>query len=383
MLPGHRVLIRSANNPAMVACWLAATKAGAVVVNTMPMLRAGELTQIVDKAEIALALCDTRLMDELVACAKESRYPDEGDRVRRHRQPRRRARPRRARTSPCTYEAVRTGRDDVALLGFTSGTTGQPKATMHFHRDLLIIADGYAKEVLAGHAGRRVRRLAAARVHLRARRLGGVPTSIRRGRHAARERVATQHGRHHPDVQGDGVLHRADRLSGDAGGDRRRGRPVVAARCGLGRRNAAGAGLRGMDGQDRQADARRHRRHRDAAHLHLQPARRLQTGMHGHAGARLRGQDRRRRDARGAAQHRRPAGGARPHRMPLPRRRSSAPVRAGRLEPDRRLVRPGRRRLLPLRRPLRRHDHLVGLQHRRTRGRGHAAVTSRMSSSAP
>ena len=72
--PGHRVLIRSANNPAMVACWLAATKAGAVVVNTMPMLRAGELAQIVDKAEIAIALCDTRLMDELVACAKESRF---------------------------------------------------------------------------------------------------------------------------------------------------------------------------------------------------------------------------------------------------------------------------------------------------------------------
>ena len=65
--PGNRVLIRSANNPAMVACWLAATKAGAVVVNTMPMLRAGELGQIVDKAEITFALCDTRLMEELVA----------------------------------------------------------------------------------------------------------------------------------------------------------------------------------------------------------------------------------------------------------------------------------------------------------------------------
>jgi 2-aminobenzoate-CoA ligase len=61
--PGNRVLIRSANNPAMVACWLAATKAGAVVVNTMPMLRAGELRQIVDNAEITHALCDTRLMD--------------------------------------------------------------------------------------------------------------------------------------------------------------------------------------------------------------------------------------------------------------------------------------------------------------------------------
>ena len=64
--PGNRVLIRSGNNPALVAAWLAATKAGAVVVNTMPMLRAGELTKIVDKAEIALALTDSRIADELV-----------------------------------------------------------------------------------------------------------------------------------------------------------------------------------------------------------------------------------------------------------------------------------------------------------------------------
>ena len=145
--PGNRVLIRSANNPAMVACWLAATKAGAVVVNTMPMLRAGELGQIVDKAEIALALCDTRLLEDLVTCAKSSAFlktvvgfdgtanhDAELDRV--------------ALSKPVRFDAVRTGRDDVALLGFTSGTTGAPKATMHFHRDLLIIADGYAQEVL-------------------------------------------------------------------------------------------------------------------------------------------------------------------------------------------------------------------------------------------
>ena len=145
--PGNRVLIRSANNPAMVACWLAATKVGAVVVNTMPMLRAGELAAIVDKAHISHALCDTRLMEELVACAKgsaflrtvvgfdgTSNHDAELDRV--------------ALTKPVRFQAVRTGRDDVALLGFTSGTTGEPKATMHFHRDLLIIADGYAAEVL-------------------------------------------------------------------------------------------------------------------------------------------------------------------------------------------------------------------------------------------
>ncbi len=144
---GNRILIRSANNPAMVACWLAATKAGAVVVNTMPMLRALELSKIVDKAEVSLALCDTRLMDELVICAKESTYlrtvvgfdgtanhDAELDRI--------------ALSKSVRFAAVDTGQDDVALLGFTSGTTGEPKATMHFHRDLLIIADGYAREVL-------------------------------------------------------------------------------------------------------------------------------------------------------------------------------------------------------------------------------------------
>jgi 2-aminobenzoate-CoA ligase len=145
--PGNRVLIRSANNPAMVACWLAATKAGAVVVNTMPMLRAGELSKIVDKAEISHALCDTRLMAEMEGCAASSgflkrvvgfdgtsNHDAELDRL--------------ALEKPVQFDAVPTGRDDVALLGFTSGTTGAPKATMHFHRDLMIIADGYAQEVL-------------------------------------------------------------------------------------------------------------------------------------------------------------------------------------------------------------------------------------------
>jgi 2-aminobenzoate-CoA ligase len=145
--PGNRVLIRSANNPAMVACWLAATKAGAVVVNTMPMLRAGELAKIVEKAEVRLALCDTRLMDEMVACAKTSRHLRAVvgfDGTANHDAELDRA----ALDKPVIWEAVRTGRDDVALLGFTSGTTGIPKATMHFHRDLMIIADGYAREVL-------------------------------------------------------------------------------------------------------------------------------------------------------------------------------------------------------------------------------------------
>ncbi len=145
--PGNRVLIRSANNPAMVACWLAATKAGAVVVNTMPMLRAAELGQIIDKAEVSHALCDTRLMDEMAACAADSRYLRHVvgfDGTSNHDADL----DRLALEKPVRFEAAKTGRDDVALLGFTSGTTGSPKATMHFHRDLMIIADGYAKEVL-------------------------------------------------------------------------------------------------------------------------------------------------------------------------------------------------------------------------------------------
>lgn len=145
--PGNRVLIRSANNPAMVACWLAATKAGAVVVNTMPMLRAGELSQIVDKAEIALALCDTRLMEELVACKNTSSFLDVivgFDGTANHDAELDRA----ALSKPVKFEGPPTGRDDVALIGFTSGTTGEPKGVLAFHRDLLIIADSYAKEVL-------------------------------------------------------------------------------------------------------------------------------------------------------------------------------------------------------------------------------------------
>ena len=145
--PGNRVLIRSANNPAMVACWLAATKVGAVVVNTMPLLRKKELSEIIDKAEISHILCDSRLIEEVEDTSKEhpclkfvipfdgsANHNSELDKV--------------ALEKSIHFEANKTSWDDVALLGFTSGTTGSPKATMHFHRDLLIIADGYAKEVL-------------------------------------------------------------------------------------------------------------------------------------------------------------------------------------------------------------------------------------------
>ncbi len=146
--PGNRVLIRSANTPAMVACWLAAVKAGGVVVNTLPDLQSDDLTTIIDKAEVKLALCDTRLMDALVTAAKTSRFlktvigfdgtanfDAELDRL--------------ALNKPVLFEPIETGRDDVALIAFSTGATGAPRASMHFHRDLLAIADGYGKEVLS------------------------------------------------------------------------------------------------------------------------------------------------------------------------------------------------------------------------------------------
>lgn len=146
--PGNRVLIRGGNTPSMLACWLAATKAGAVVVNTMPMLRASELKTIIDRARIELALCDWKLTGELQQCSLGSRclrsivgfdgssgLGAELDYA--------------ARGKPADFRSVETASDDIALLAFTSGTTGQPKATMHFHRDLLAIADGYAREVLS------------------------------------------------------------------------------------------------------------------------------------------------------------------------------------------------------------------------------------------
>ena len=145
--PGNRVLIRSANTPAMVACWLAAVKAGGVAINTLADLRAADLAKVIDKAEVKLALCDTRLMDELVTAAKTSRFlkkvigfdgtanfDAELDRLALGKQVR--------------FDAAKTGRDDVALIAFSTGATGAPRAAMHFHRDFLAIADGYAKEVL-------------------------------------------------------------------------------------------------------------------------------------------------------------------------------------------------------------------------------------------
>jgi 2-aminobenzoate-CoA ligase len=154
LVPGNRVLIHGPNNPNLVAAWFAVLKAGGIAVVTMPLLRARELRTIVQKARVSIALCDGRFDGPLreaeqavitagggpirTACFNA---PDEDDSVERL-----------AATKPATFENVLTMQDDVALIAFTSGTTGQPKGTMHFHRDVLAICDCFSAQILQPNA---------------------------------------------------------------------------------------------------------------------------------------------------------------------------------------------------------------------------------------
>ncbi|WP_236841824.1 benzoate-CoA ligase family protein [Bosea sp. PAMC 26642] len=146
MVSGNRVLLRAANTPMMVAAYLAVLKAGGVVVATMPMLRAGELVYPIRKAQIALALCDHGLLADLEAARAQApelaRIVTWGDGSAGSLEMLMR------KDGYEHFSAADTSNDDVCLIGFTSGTTGEPKGTMHFQRDLLIICDCYGARVL-------------------------------------------------------------------------------------------------------------------------------------------------------------------------------------------------------------------------------------------
>ncbi|MFE5010163.1 AMP-binding protein [Streptomyces sp. NPDC056696] len=140
--PGNRVLLRGPTTPWLAACWLAVMKAGAVAVTVLAQARSQELATICSIARVTHALCDARVMDDLVKAEvpglRVTPFGGEGpdDLLGR------------GSGLPETYEAVATAADDVALIAFTSGTTGRPKGCMHFHRDVLAVADTFARHVL-------------------------------------------------------------------------------------------------------------------------------------------------------------------------------------------------------------------------------------------
>jgi 2-aminobenzoate-CoA ligase len=134
LAPGNRVLLRGANCPMLAACWLAVMKAGGIAVTTMPLLRPRELTAIVEKAQISHAFCDLRRCDDLIAA--RAQCPTLQTVVYYHSEAVDGLEARATRRSP-EFENVDTAADDVCLIAFTSGTTGTPKATMHFHRDVM------------------------------------------------------------------------------------------------------------------------------------------------------------------------------------------------------------------------------------------------------
>jgi 2-aminobenzoate-CoA ligase len=145
LVPGNRVLMRGTNNPWQVACWLAVLKAGGVVVSTMPLLRAGELRPVIEAAQPSLAICDAGLADEVFAAGTDGAVvvPVGGGGADDLTV--------RAASRPDSFAVVPTAADDVALIAFTSGTTGRPKGCMHFHRDVLAVADTFSSHVLRPH----------------------------------------------------------------------------------------------------------------------------------------------------------------------------------------------------------------------------------------
>jgi 2-aminobenzoate-CoA ligase len=145
LVTGNRVLLRGANHPMLVACWFAVIKAGGIAVTTMPMLRAKELSTMIAIAEVSHALCDAQLVDELLEAQRMSPglramccYHDDG--------------PAGLEAAMASHDVpfvnVDTAADDTCLLAFTSGTTGVPKATMHYHRDVMAICRCWPPHVL-------------------------------------------------------------------------------------------------------------------------------------------------------------------------------------------------------------------------------------------
>jgi 2-aminobenzoate-CoA ligase len=145
LVPGNRVLLRGGNSPMMAACWFAVMKAGGIAVTTMPLLRAKELTDIISKAEVSHALCDLQQADAL---QEATAYCPTLRRVRYFNDPSPDGLEETMAAKSGGFDDIETAADDTCIIAFTSGTTGVPKGTMHFHRDVMAICDSWPRSTL-------------------------------------------------------------------------------------------------------------------------------------------------------------------------------------------------------------------------------------------
>ena len=146
LVPGNRVLLRGGNSIGMAIAWLAVAKAGLVVVATMPLLRARELVDIIDKAQPKVALCDATLLEELQLARRER--PALANVVVFNASNEAGSLEAQAAQKAGAFSACPTAADDIAMLAFTSGTTGKPKAVVHTHRDVLASCEAWPRHVL-------------------------------------------------------------------------------------------------------------------------------------------------------------------------------------------------------------------------------------------
>ena len=150
LVPGNRVLLRGPNNAMLAACWFGVLKAGGVVVCTMPLLREREIRWVADKAEIKLALSDTRFADECDAAFRfrADGSEREGARVVHFNSDAHFSLEPMMRRRSSAFSNHDTAADDTAIIAFTSGTTGEGKGTMHSHRDIMAVTDCFPRYVL-------------------------------------------------------------------------------------------------------------------------------------------------------------------------------------------------------------------------------------------
>ena len=145
MIPGERVILRASNHPMLIAAWYAVLKAGGIAISTMPVLRERELVYMIDKAKVQLAISEASLAKDIDGAQQKTGTLRDilyfgDDRVDGLEQ--------RMTTKSAEFTDIDTAADDPAIIGFTSGSTGTPKGTLHFHRDILAVADTFIKQVV-------------------------------------------------------------------------------------------------------------------------------------------------------------------------------------------------------------------------------------------